>query len=77
VGFPFLEHLNGYVQYFAGDGESLADDNRCTNRVGLGVMLKDWQEGTAGILLSPRLRPSLDFILTSFNGWADWTATPL
>jgi phospholipase A1 len=42
VSFPFLEHLNGYVQYFAGYGESLADYNHYTNRASLGVMLKDW-----------------------------------
>lgn len=42
VSFPMIEHINGYMQYFGGYGESLIDYNHYSNRVGLGVMLKDW-----------------------------------
>jgi len=42
MSFPLIEHLNGYVQYFAGYGESLVDYNHYANRISLGFMLKDW-----------------------------------
>ncbi len=40
--FPLGQKVKGYVQYFNGFGESLADYNHASNRLGIGVMFIDW-----------------------------------
>ena len=45
--FPLIEHIDGYVQYFNGYGESLLDYNASANRIGIGFMVKEWQGGAA------------------------------
>lgn len=40
--FPISDHVNGYVYYFNGYGETMLDYNHNSNRIGLGFLLTDW-----------------------------------
>ena len=42
--FPIslLNNLNAYIQYFSGYGESLLDYDHSVDRIGVGLILRDW-----------------------------------
>jgi len=40
--FPINNHLQGYVEYFNGYGESLIYYNQHTQQIGIGIKLTDW-----------------------------------
>ena len=40
--FPLSEKISGYIQYFAGYGESLLDHDHDVNRISFGLILVDW-----------------------------------
>ena len=40
--FPLFGKITGYIQYFRGYGESLLDYNHGIDRIGIGLILNDW-----------------------------------
>jgi phospholipase A1 len=40
--FPLFAQVGGYLQYFAGHGESLLDYDHHVNRIGIGFVLVEW-----------------------------------
>ncbi|MDI9246463.1 phospholipase A [Marinobacter sp. CHS3-4] len=40
--FPMGDTMKGYIHYYNGYGESLIDYNQRVQRIGVGIMLKDW-----------------------------------
>lgn len=40
--FPLTKHLNGYVQFFTGYGQSLIEYDHHTNSAGIGIALSNW-----------------------------------
>ncbi len=40
--FPVSEHINGFVQFFSGYGQSLIEYNHHTNSAGVGIALNSW-----------------------------------
>ncbi len=40
--FPLFNSVSGYIQYFNGYGESLLDYRASANRIGAGIILREW-----------------------------------